>query len=119
MRTSLKLCLGVLVLLTFKLNAQSDGYYAPIFYRDNDPFVFCTKGQDPQKNPDACWKPMPPYTGQFMMMPHCDPPNPYGQPWDNDDTVSFAQYQATCGRAGPDGGRWEGSGRPEMSPYRH
>lgn len=102
---------------SFGLGAEG-GYYSPLSYRSNDPFVFCTQGQDRQINPAPCWIPLPPYTGAFMTMPYCQPVNPYGQPWSADDTNSFQEYMRVC-PAAMRSGRWEGSGRPESSPFRH
>ncbi|OBU66868.1 hypothetical protein A9K58_10440 [Stenotrophomonas maltophilia] len=115
MKTSLKICLGALVLLTFKFNAQADGYYSPLNYRKNDPFLFCTKGQDPMKNPTPCWRPIAPYTGEWLPTGYCRPENPYGKNWTNDDYASLAQYETTCPSA-EESGPWEGGGIPETSP---
>ncbi len=102
---------------SFGLGAEG-GYYSPLSYRSNDPFVFCTQGQDRQVNPTPCWIPMPPYTGAFMVMPYCVPVNPYGMQWSADDTKSFQEYLRVC-PAALSSGRWEGSGRPETSPFQH
>ncbi len=98
--------------------ASRDRLPAHSALRMDDPFVFCTQGQDVRKNPMPCWKPMPPFTGAFMLMPYCRPPNPYGKDWTQDDTLSFAQYKAVCPKA-IESGRWEGGGRPENTPIRH
>lgn len=111
--------MGILLsLLVFDLSAQSSGYYRRLDYRANDPFVFCTQGQDPKINPAPCWKPMPPYTGAFMYMPYCRPFNPYGKDWTQDDKRSFSQYLSVCPQA-INSGQWEGAGRPEQTPYDH
>ncbi len=111
---------AVLVLLAFNATAQSagggSGYYERLQYREDDPFVFCTQGR---KERDKCWIPLPPYTGNFMMMPYCNPPNsPYGKSWTQDDWSSLYQYQSVCPRA-INSGQWEGSGRPEQTPFSH
>jgi len=102
---------------SFGLGAEG-GFYSRLSYRSNDPFVFCTQGQDREVNPTPCWIPMPPYTGAFMVMPYCLPVNPYGKEWSADDTQSFQEYLRVCPAAGRSG-RWEGSGQPEMSPFKH
>lgn len=99
------------------LSAQS-GSYERLQYRDDDPFVFCTQGQDPRINPAPCWKPLPPYTGNYMMMPYCRPPNPYGKDWTQDDWNSLRQYLSVCSRAITPGS-WEGQVRPEQTPHTH
>lgn len=106
---------AVLCAIAFSAVAQSSGYYEQIQYRDNDPFVFCTQGQ---KNMDKCWIPLPPYTGNYMMMPHCNPPNQYGKSWTNDDWASLYQYLRVCPQA-MESGAWEGQGRPEQTPNNH
>lgn len=109
----------VLCLAAFELAAQSGGgYYAPLSYRDNDPFLFCERGQDLKKNPAPCWVPMPPYTGAHMLMMHCRPPNPYGKDWTEDDTRSYQEYLTTCPQA-EDSGKWDGPGRAETTPTDH
>ena len=84
-------------------------------YRSNDPFVFCRYGI---KNEDRCWWPVSPYVGQFMLNPACDPPDPYGKTWSNDDTVSFIEYGAICPIA-KDSGSWKGRGDGTESPFSH
>lgn len=119
MKKTIKLGILLGLLALFDLSAQStSGYYQRLFYRMDDPFVFCTQGQDIRRNPAPCWKPIPPFTGAYTLMPYCDPPNPYGKPWTKDDTLSLAQYKAVCPKA-ISSGRWEGSGRPENTPIRH
>lgn len=118
MKRPLKLAILMSMLVLFDLSAQSGGYYQRLYYRADDPFVFCTQGQDIKINPAPCWKPMPPYTGAYMMMPYCRPPNPYGKDWTADDTRSLQQYLSVCPQAGTSG-RWEGAGRPEYSPFGH
>ena len=118
MKRGIKFVIPLSLLALFDLSAQSSGYYQPLLYRMDDPFVFCTQGQDIKRNPAPCWKPMPPFTGAYMLMPYCDPPNPYGKPWTQDDTLSFTQYKAVCPKA-ITSGRWEGAGRPEYTPISH
>lgn len=107
-----------LLLWSGAINAQSSGYYETIRYRADDPFLFCTQGQDPKRYPERCWIPLPPYTGNYMMMPYCDPPNTYGKSWTQADWDSLSQYQSVCPKARTSGG-WEGGGRPEQTPFTH
>ncbi|MFC3656828.1 hypothetical protein FZ025_00430 [Xanthomonas hyacinthi] len=99
-------------------NALAQSVNAPqetLRYRDNDPFVFCTEGQ---KNPDKCWMPLPPYTGNYMTMPYCQPVDPYGKPWTPQDYDSLGQYQRVCPRA-LKSGSWTGPKPANMSPTAH
>lgn len=114
MKTTIKFGLGALILLSLNVGAQSGN---GLSYRDGDPFLFCTKGQDPKKNVAPCWIPMPNYVGQFMYMPYCKPLNPYGKSWTQDDIRSFQQYLTICPQA-ENSGAWRGEGMPEMSPDR-
>lgn len=119
MKRSIKFIIPLSLLVLFDLSAQStSGYYQRLHYRMDDPFVFCTQGQDIKRNPMPCWKPMPPFTGAYMMMPYCRPPNPYGKDWTQDDTNSLRQYLSVCPQA-ITSGRWEGAGRPEYAPISH
>lgn len=59
MKTSIKIGVAALVLLSLNAYAQSGN---GLSYRAGDPFLFCTKGQDTTKNPSPCWIPMPNYT---------------------------------------------------------
>lgn len=100
---------------------QGSGFYEPIRYRDNDPFVFCTQGPSIKMGEiqsPACWLPRPPYTGQYMLTGGCNPPNKYGRDWDQADTDSLQQYIRICPHA-IDSGQWEGEGRPESTPREH
>ncbi|WP_024889869.1 hypothetical protein [Luteimonas huabeiensis] len=106
------------ILPMMDISAQS-GFYERLRYRDDDPFVFCTQGQDPQIEPFPCWRPQPPYTGAYTLMPYCRPPNPYGwKSWTYADRDSLQQYLRVCPKAGASG-QWEGAGRPEFDPVRH
>ena len=88
-------------------------------YREGDPFLFCEQGQGWKRAPEQCWIPLPPYTGNFMMMPYCSPPNSYGKSWTQDDTRSLAQYQSICPRAVASG-RWDGqNGQKDGTPMDH
>lgn len=102
----------------FGVALAAHGQNPPLDYRAGDPFLFCTQGQDVRKNPLPCWKPLPPYTGNWMMMPYCRPPNYYGKRWNNDDTRSLQQYLSVCPK-GEQPGRWQGPGRPEHAPFTH
>ncbi len=118
MRHRIKFGLLLVSLLAFDLGAQSSGYYEQLQYRANDPFLFCTQGQDLRINPEPCWKPLPPYTGNYMMMPYCNPPNPEGKPWTADDTRSLQQYLSACPHA-EQSGSWQGEGQPDKTPFVH
>lgn len=104
-----------LLLASFELCAQD--MYQRLNYRDNDPFLFCEQGQDIKKAPMRCWMPLPPFTGNFMVMPYCHP-NPYGKSWSSDDTLSLREYLTVC-PAGITPGRWEGPGQKDMTPHQH
>jgi len=117
MKTILKIALLVAVLLSVRLDAAPK-YYERLMYRFDDPFVFCTQGQDRNRNPNPCWKPVSPYTGAFIWMPHCRPPNPYGVDWTQDDWASYFTYVRVCPFA-EDSGSWDGPGRPESTPFTH
>lgn len=96
-------------------------FYEFIRYRDNDPFLFCTDGQDPEKFPDRCWWPVAPFTGAFMMNPICRPPNPYGKDWTEADWDSLGQYLRVCPMAGGKSGPWNSNSgkQPNMVPHKH
>jgi hypothetical protein len=108
----------VMVMVSGLAAAQSTGYYEPLRYRADDPFVFCTQGQDKNKYPDRCWWPLPPYTGNFMPDPTCNPPNQYGRSWTKADWDSLAQYQRVCPQARQNGD-WEGRQPAEQTPVVH
>lgn len=101
------------MLVSMQVGAQ--GYYEYIKYRSNDPFVFCTEGQG---IPSECWWPLPPYTGNNMWNPACDPPDPYGKPWTSDDTISYGQYLSVCPMA-MKSGSWNGTTPAASSPFQH
>lgn len=88
-------------------------------YRDSDPFLFCTEGQDYREKPERCWWPMPNYTGAWFPAPWCKPYNPYGRAWDQDDIRSLQQYLSVCPIAMNSGG-WDGKDGPaNMVPNKH
>ncbi|GLQ93035.1 hypothetical protein [Dyella acidisoli] len=99
-------------LLALTINAQGT-----LQFRANDPFAFCTQGQD---LPDPCWKPLPPYTGgaAWTYTGTCDPPNEYGRLWTGDDYRALSQYQAICAMAGKSGA-WTGETPPDLVPFKH
>lgn len=108
----------LLSLVSFDLSAQSGGgYYQGLNYRQNDPFLLCTQGQDRRRNPAPCWIPLDSSTGTYFPMPYCRPYNKWGKRWSNDDRRSLAEYQSTCPHGGS--GRWDGPGRPERTPIWH
>lgn len=107
--------------------AQSGGsgyYKGPngLSFRQNDPFVFCKQGPSIQQgeiSAPACWKPLPPYTGNWTPTFLCKPENYYGaRSWEQADYKSLKEYLEVCPRA-EDSGSWEGQGRPEDSPFTH
>ncbi len=70
-------------------HAQSSvgGFYTPIPYYGNNPFLFCTLGV-----PTDCWAPINPATGTFTVInPYCYNP------------VSSALYAQVCPQAFPKG----------------
>jgi len=112
MKTGLKL--GLLGLMVFGVaeTVMAQGYYQGLNYRQDDPFLFCRKGQDRKIDALPCWIPLPPYTGNFTVMPYCVPPSKWGKKWTNDDRQSLSEYVTRCPHA-EDSGRWEGPGIPE------
>ena len=98
-----------LVLMNSQVVAQSSGYYDLLCYRSNDPFVFCTQGQN---IPDKCWMPVAPYTGNYALTGACNPPNQYGRSWTAADHDALNQYLSVCPKA-MTSGSWEGHGQPE------
>ncbi len=96
-------------------------FYECLRYREDDPFLFCTDGQDKEKAPKRCWWPIAPFTGAFMMNPACRPPNPYGYDWSDEDWDSLGQYLRVCPMAGGKSGTWNSkSGKqPNMVPFKH
>ncbi|MDO5609242.1 MAG: hypothetical protein Q4G62_00420 [Pseudomonadota bacterium] len=113
----------LLTLATVFAVHASDGFYETIRYRKNDPFVFCTQGpsiRHGEIRSPACWKPLPPFLGQWAYTGGCNPPNKYGRKWDHADHDSLAQYQRICPKGGDrESGSWEGPGRPELTPIDH
>lgn len=97
----------------------NEAYSLRLPFRADDPFVFCTQGQDRDANPLPCWIPTPPYTGQFLTMPYCTPPNPWGgKSWTDDDYASLGYYLEVCPH-GETPGNWKGSGPPDRVPFKH
>lgn len=114
------ICVAFLSALTLQASAQSSGFYQKIFYREDDPFVFCTQGQ---KTEAKCWIPTPRYLGGSMWTynfpAYCNPPfSPYGKPWTQDDYISLGQYQDICPHAN-ESGTWKGGGDPASIPRIH
>lgn len=97
------------------------GFYEFIRYRHDDPFLFCTDGQDRDIAPDRCWWPIAPFTGAFTMNPACRPPNPYGKEWTAADWDSLYQYLKICPQAGGKSGTWRSKNgeQPNMVPFKH
>lgn len=68
-------------------------------YREGDPLLFCEPvygGQGFKKAPEQCWVPLEPISGTYTTMPWCQPINPYGKSWSQDDIRSLAEYQSIC-----------------------
>lgn len=95
--------------------ANAQGFYQELQHRTNDPFVFCTYGQ---RILVPCWKPLPPFTGNWMLTGACNPPNQYGRSWTNDDTQAFAEYLTVCPQA-MTSGDWNGNGDGTSVPIPH
>lgn len=105
-----------MAVLCANAQAYQQGFYQELRYRQNDPFVFCTQGQDTM---DTCWIPLPPYTGAWTYTGICDEPNEYGRSWYQRDRDSLKQYMEVCPQA-MESGDWDGrGGAPENSPSRH
>lgn len=102
------------------LAALAQGYYEPLRYRMNDPFVFCRHGMD--QKPRA-WSPLPPYTGPWMPTPgYCPMPTPncgnYLKGWSFKEIDAWNQYVRVCPRA-ESSGKWDGSGDGSNVPFKH
>lgn len=113
----MKRTIGLMALLAVEaVNAQSNAFYKELYYRRNDPFLFCTRGMD---IPDPCWVPMAPFTGQYMLTGICDPPNQYGRSWTQDDTFALKQLEEICPQA-QQSGTWDSKGGDAAStPFTH
>ncbi|MBD9367755.1 hypothetical protein [Xanthomonas sp. XNM01] len=114
MKTTIRIGVVALGLFGFELAAQNPR----LDYRQQDPFLFCTEGQDERLDPLPCWKPIPPFTGQYIEMPYCQPYSKYGKPWTFHDRRSLQQYRQVCPR-GIQPGAWDGPGRPDVTPRVH
>lgn len=120
------------LVLGVQATAWADGdMYMPLVCRDDDPFVFCDQGcknnnggnQDyawaPVSPPVAAWRPRveewwcpAPLTGSCCFGWVCF------RPWSQTALTAWGQYLIVC-PAAHETGDWEGSGRPESSPYDH
>ena len=118
-----KIATGVFGLITcLTVGAQGTGYYQPIPYRDNDPFVFCHYGN---KNA-ICWWPAPPYTGgsAYTVNPMCRPPiaqcSGYYCIEDPQEEIDglFNYYEVVCPHA-MTSGEWKGPGTGQETPFEH
>ncbi|MBK0024947.1 hypothetical protein IAE57_02130 [Stenotrophomonas sp. S48] len=79
--------LVLLQLLALPAGAQSDNYYEPIPYYNDNPFLFCTLGV-----PGDCWAPVDPATGTFTITNiYCYNP------------ISALQFARVCPKAFPNG----------------
>lgn len=106
-----------LMVLSSAASAQSGGFYETIRYRDNDPFLFCTKGYE-MTIAQMCWIPLNPQSGTWTYTGVCRPPNKYGRDWNERDYDALSQYQRICPRAMGQG-PWQGPGDGSQSPYTH
>jgi hypothetical protein len=105
--------------------ADEPGAHTVFACRDDDPFVVCTQGC---KGKDYNWTPLSPTSGTWIAVAgYCPWPQSKGaccvgnvcfQLWTNTAVRAVAQYMAVCPRAHEEG-NWEGSGRPESTPYDH
>lgn len=89
--------------------SSQKGLEMGLTYREGDPFLFCEPwngGQGWRNTPDQCWVPLDPISGTYTPMFWCDPPNPYGKPWSQDDYRSLQQYQTIC-RQAVERGTWD------------
>ncbi|MFC3656607.1 hypothetical protein FZ025_21020 [Xanthomonas hyacinthi] len=77
----------LLYAIAMQSSAQSGGYYEPIPYYNNNPFLFCTLGV-----PSDCWAPINPATGTFTVT------NPYCY-----NAYSALMYARICPKAFPNG----------------
>jgi hypothetical protein len=116
-------CITILI-ASFRVNAQGKGYYEPLidpsgnYYRQNDPFVFCTQGYEVNWA-QMCWYPTDPITAAWLPTGICRPPNPYGRPWYPRDNQALALYIRVCPKA-LKSGTWEGhNGLPQNTPFAH
>lgn len=105
-----------MIALSNAASAQS-GFYETIRYRDNDPFLFCTKGYE-MTIAQMCWIPLNPQSGTWTYTGVCRPPNKYGRDWNERDYDALWQYERICPQAMGQGG-WEGPGDGSQSPYTH
>ena len=81
-----------------EVGSQKD-FELGLTYREGDPFLFCEpwKGGQGFKNaPEQCWVPLDPISRTYTTMPWCQPINPYGKQWSEDDVRSLVQYQSIC-----------------------
>jgi hypothetical protein len=109
----MKLWLFTAFLLSSVTAAAQEG---GLTYRDSDPFLFCRYGQ---RDPLKCWSPVAPYTGQWVTSVWCEPVDPEGKPWSQDDWASLYQYEAICPVA-KQSGEWDNSGgQADMVPHMH
>lgn len=98
----MKKSLLLILLLAASTTAVADGFYTPIPYYGNNPYVFCTVGV-----PWDCWAPVNPVTGAFTVTdPECFNP------------TSATLYATVCPQAFVTGGSSAnlGSAPPPAAP---
>ncbi|WIH05304.1 hypothetical protein [Xanthomonas graminis] len=108
---------GVIGLQT---SATASTPHVQLVCRDDDPFLFCTKGCLP---PDYAWKPLNPIQGTWLPIspPYCTGPyvvSNYCIPWTQKAIQALAQYESICPGAFKQG-KWTGTKPPELVPEPH
>jgi|GEM_PF-1301300 hypothetical protein len=84
----MKKSLLLILLMAASSTAAAQGFYMPIPYYGNNPYLFCTIGV-----PTDCWAPISPMTGAFTVTnPYCFNP------------VSAGLYATVCPQAFIGGG---------------
>lgn len=116
-RPLVRVAIVLLAMMSGAAVGQSAGFYDTIHYRDNDPFLFCTKGYE-VSFAQMCWIPLNPQSGTWTYTGICRPPNKYGRDWNERDYDALSQYQRICPRAMGQG-PWQGPGDGSQSPYTH
>lgn len=96
------LLLPILLATSFTAAAQS-GFYTPIPYYGNNPYVFCTVGV-----PWDCWAPISPVTGAYTVTD-----------WECFNPTSALLFQEVCPKAfpmGTGGGSLGSASQPQAAP---
>lgn len=118
MRNSILLLLALTSVGVGAQEVMSQRGEGGLSYREGDPFLFCDEGQGFTNAPLQCWIPLDPNTGTYTPMPWCQPVDPYGKTWSQDDIKSLAEYTTICPTNNR--GRWDGrNGQKDMVPLKH